>query len=82
MPTYRFEDSFSVDIVDPAVTANVDTIAVQPTLNTISVDIELTNANGKVFGYRLENISVSNLTYEGYDNLMLRVNERLNDFII
>jgi len=78
--TYRF-DQFNIDIVNPTVDANEDSIALQPTLNTISVDVTLTT-NSVTFGVRLEEIQVINLNYEGKDNLLLRVNERLQDFII
>lgn len=78
--TYRFEQ-FNIDIINPAVEANEDSIAIQPTLNTISVDVTLTTESA-TFGVRLEEIQVTNLTYEGKENLLLRVNERLQDFII
>ena len=78
--TYRF-DQFNIDIVNPTVDANEDSIALQPTLNTISVDVTLTT-NSVTFGVRLEEIQVQNLNYEGKDNLLLRVNERLQDFEI
>ena len=80
MATYRFEQ-FNIDIVNPIVDANEDSIAIQPTLNTISVDVTLTT-DSATFGVRLEEIQVTNLTYEGKENLLLRVNERLQDFII
>lgn len=80
MATYRFEQ-FNIDIVNPIVDANEDSIAIQPTLNTISVDVTLTTESA-TFGVRLEEIQVTNLTYEGKENLLLRVNERLQDFII
>ena len=78
--TYRFEQ-FNLDIVNPVVDANEDTISIQPTSNTISVDITLTTDTA-TFGVRLEEIQVINLNYEGKENLLLRVNERLNDFAI
>ena len=78
--TYRFEQ-FNIDIVNPTVDANEDSIALKPTLNTISVDVTLTT-DSATFGVRLEEIQVNNLNYEGKDNLLLRVNERLQDFAI
>jgi len=78
--TYRFEQ-FNIDIVNPTVDANEDTIALQPTLNTISVDVTLTT-DSATFGVRLEEIQVINLNYEGKENLLVRVNERLQDFMI
>ena len=80
MATYKFEQ-FNIEIVNPTVDANEDSISIQPTLNTISVDVTLTT-DSATFGVRLEQIQVTNLNYEGKDNLLLRVNERLNDFAI
>ena len=78
--TYRFQQ-FNIDIVNPVVDANEDTISLQPTYNTISVDIALTTDTA-TFGVRLEEIQVINLNYEGKENLLLRINERLSDFAI
>jgi hypothetical protein len=78
--TYRFEQ-FNLDIVNPVVDANEDSISLQPTSNTIAVDVTLTT-DSATFGVRLEQIQVTNLNYEGKENLLLRVNERLNDFAI
>lgn len=78
--TYRFSQ-FNLDIVNPVVDANEDSIFIQPTSNTIAVDITLTTDTA-TFGVRLEQIQVTNLNYEGKENLLLRVNERLNDFAI
>lgn len=80
MATYRFEQ-FNLDIVNPTVTADEDTIKLKVSQNTISVDITLETPTAK-FGVNLEDIAVQNLNYEGYENLMLRVNERLVDFQI
>ena len=77
---YRFEQ-FNIDIVNPVVDANEDSISIQPTSNTIAVDVTLTT-DSATFGVRLEEIQVTNLNYEGKENLLLRVNERLNDFAI
>ena len=78
--TYRFEQ-FNIDIVNPVVDANEDSISIQPTSNTIAVDVTLTT-DSATFGVRLEEIQVTNLNYEGKENLLLRVNERLGDFAI
>lgn len=75
----KFEQ-FDIEITNPTVDANEDSIALQPTLNTISVDVTLTTESA-TFGVRLEEIQVNNLNYEGKENLLLRVNERLQDFI-
>lgn len=80
MATYRFEQ-FNLDIVNPTVTVDEDTIKLKVSQNTISVDITLETPTAK-FGVNLEGIAVQNLNYEGYENLMLRVNERLVDFQI
>jgi len=80
MATYKFEQ-FDIEIIDPIVTANEDTIHLQISTNTISVDIRLETTTAK-FGVLLDQIQVENMTYEGYDNLMVRVNERLEDFEI
>jgi len=78
MATYRFEQ-FNLDIVDPTVTADEDTIQLQVSQNTISVNIVLETPTTR-FGVLLDEIAVQNLNYEGYENLMVRVNERLRDF--
>ena len=78
MATYRFEQ-FNLDIVNPTVTANEDTIQLQVSKNTISVNVVLETPTTK-FGVLLDNIIVQNLNYDGYENLMVRVNERLRDF--
>jgi len=78
MATYRFEQ-FNLDIVNPTVTANEDTIQLQVSQNTISVNIVLETPTTR-FGVLLDEIAVQNLNYEGYENLMVRVNERLRDF--
>ena len=80
MATYRFSQ-FNLDIVNPVVDANEDSISIQPTSNTIAVDVTLTT-DSATFGVRLEQIQVTNLNYEGKENLLLRVNERLGDFAI
>jgi hypothetical protein len=82
MATYRFEENFKVDIINPIITADVDTLSVKPTQMTIDVDIKLETENAKVYGYRLKDISVNNLSFEGYDNLMLRVMEKLQEYAI
>jgi hypothetical protein len=80
MATYRFEQ-FNIDIVNPTVTANEDSIGIQPSTNTIAVDVTLTT-DSATFGLRLDTIQCQNMSYEGQENLLLRVNERLQDFIV
>lgn len=78
MATYKFEQ-FKVKIDNPKVSANEDTIQLQVSKNTISVDVLLETDTAK-FGVLLEDIQVVNFNYENYDNLMLRVVDRLKDF--
>ena len=78
MATYKFEQ-FKVEITNPEVSANEDTIQLQVSKSTIAVDILLETKDAK-FGVLLDEIQVENLSYESYDNLMIRVNERLKDF--
>ena len=81
MATYKFPE-FQVEITDPVVTADINTIGVQPDAMQISVSIQLETANALLYGVLLEQIDVVNLTYENYANLMLRVMTRLEDFIV
>jgi hypothetical protein len=76
--TYRFEQ-FNTEITNPTIKVNVDSLGVQPSKNTISVDVTLITDSAK-FGVSLDNIEVNNLNYEGEENLIERVKERLNDF--
>jgi hypothetical protein len=78
MATYKFEQ-FNLDIVNPLISADEDTIQLQVSKNTISVNVILETDSTK-FGVFLTDIIVQNLNYEGYENLMVRVNERLRDF--
>ncbi len=78
MTTYRFEQ-FNLDIVNPSISADEDTIQLQVSQNTISVNVILETDSTR-FGVLLDEIAVQNLNYEGYENLMVRVNERLRDF--
>ena len=78
MAKYKFEQ-FKVEITNPTVSANEDTIQLQVSKSTISVDVLLKTKDAK-FGVLLDDIQVENLSYESYDNLMVRVNERLKDF--
>jgi hypothetical protein len=75
---YKF-NQFNLEIDNPKVSANEDTIQLQVSRNTISVDVLLETDTAK-FGLLLEDIQVVNFNYENYDNLMLRVVDRLKDF--
>jgi hypothetical protein len=81
MATYKFEQ-FKVEIIDPVVTADINTIGIQPDAMQISVSITLETANALLYGVLLDEINVVNLSYESYENLMLRVMTRLEDFTI
>ena len=78
MAKYKFEQ-FKVEIDNPTISANKDSIHLQVNKNTISVDVTM-EVNGAKFGVHLTDIKVSNLNYEGYDNLMDKVLTRLKDF--
>ena len=80
MATYRFSQ-FNIDIINPVVTADSDSISIQPSVNTIAVDVKLTT-DSAVFGIRLDTIQCQNMNYESEENLLLRVNERLKDYIV
>ena len=75
---YKF-NQFNLEIDNPKVSANEDTIQLQVSKNTISVDVRLETDTAK-FGLLLDEIQVVNFNYESYENLMVRVNERLEDF--
>lgn len=78
MKKYKFEQ-FKTEIIDPTIEVNVDTIAIQPTKMTISVDILLITPQS-TFGLKLENIPCENMIYEGEENLLQKVLLRLKDF--
>ena len=75
---YKF-NQFNVEVDNPIVSANEDTIQLQVSKNTIAVDVLLETDTAK-FGLLLEDIQVVNFNYENYDNLMLRIVDRLKDF--
>ena len=78
MAKYKFEQ-FKLEIDNPTISANKDSIHLQVNKNTISVDVTM-EVNGAKFGVHLTDIKVTNLNYEGYDNLMDKVLTRLSDF--
>jgi hypothetical protein len=80
MKTYRFEQ-FKTEIIDPTISVDVDSIAIQPSKMTISVDILLITPQA-TFGIRLEDISCDNMVYEGQENVLEKVLLRLKDFEI
>tara|TARA_R110001592_G_scaffold243219_1_gene504151 strand:+ start:2065 stop:2307 length:243 start_codon:yes stop_codon:yes gene_type:complete len=79
--TYKFEQ-FQVEITDPVVTADINTVGIQPDAMQISVSIKLETPNALLYGVLLDEINVDNLSYESYENLMLRVITRLEDFLV
>lgn len=81
MATYKFPE-FQVEITDPVVTADINTIGIQPDAMQISVSIELETTGALLYGVLLYEIPVVNLNYESYENLMIRVMTRLEDFIV
>ena len=81
MSTYNFTQ-FNVQITNPTVTADVNTITLNPDNMSISIDVTLETANASLYGVRLEGVTVQNLNYESYANVMLRVMSKLNDFIV
>lgn len=78
--TYKFEQ-FKVEITDPIITIDIDSLAVQPSKMTISIDITL-EVTGAKFGAHLDNIAVNTLEFLGEGQLMERVLFRLQDFAI
>lgn len=78
MATYRFEQ-FNLDIVNPTILVNEDTIQLHVSKNTISVDVILQTDTARL-GVNLTDITVQNFNYEGYPNLIARVINRLKDF--
>ena len=78
MATYKFEQ-FKLEIDNPTISANKDSIHLQVNKNTISLDVTL-ETDGAKFGVHLTDIKVNNLNYEGYENLMNKVLNRLNDY--
>jgi len=77
MAKYQFPTHPNVTFVDPIVTPDRDNIRVQVSTNSISVPVTL-NVQGIVPSVTwIENIPVTNLSWENDANLMMRVNEGL-----
>jgi len=70
MATYKFEQ-FKVEITNPTVSANEDTIQLQVSKSTIAVDVLLETKDAK-FGVLLEDIQVENLSYEGCNKMKIK----------
>ena len=81
MATYKFEQ-FNTEIKDPSITIDADQIQVHATRNTISLLVTLETSNAIIYGVELKEIPVSNLNYEGAENLMDRALEGLQKHIV
>lgn len=68
---YKFEQ-FNVEIENPTITIDPTQIKVDAVNNTISLSLTLETAEAKLYGVEIDNIPVSNLNYEGEENLMER----------
>lgn len=86
MPTYNlppFRESDGVtflNIVNPIITPDPDTILLKTSLSMIDVDILIELPYGSKMGYRLKDIPTQNMNYEGYENLHQTVMVRMADF--
>ncbi len=81
MATYKFKQ-FSAEITNPKITVDVNAIQVHAERSTISLVVTLETSNSKIYGVELKEIPVSNLSYEGSENLMDRALEGLQKHII
>lgn len=81
MATYKFEQ-FNTEIKDPSITIDLNAIQVHATRDTISLVVTLETANSIIYGVELKEIPVSNLNYEGTENLMQRALEGLQKHIV
>ena len=81
MATYKFEQ-FNTEIKDPSITIDLNAIQVHAEISTISLVVTLETSNAKIYGVELKEIPVSNLNYEGAENLMDRALEGLQKHIV
>lgn len=79
MGTYKFEQ-FNTEIINPTITVDVNAIQVHAERGTISLVVTLETSNSKIYGVELKDIPVSNLSYEGHENLMKRAMEGLSKY--
>lgn len=77
---FKFEQ-FNVEITNPTVLPDIETIQVHPTRMQISVGVYLITPQAKYYHF-LENIDVENLTFEGEENLLMRCEQGLLNFKI
>jgi len=76
---YKFPQ-FNTEIENPTVTINPTRIQVDVANSTITLSVTLETANAKVYGVELTDIPVSNLNYEGHENLMERALQGLSKY--
>lgn len=79
MAKYKFPQ-FNVEIENPTITVDANRITVSAVNNTITLSVTLETENAKIYGVELENIPVSNLNYEGAENLQKRALEGLKKY--
>ena len=79
MPTFEFKQH-DVEIKDPTVVIDEDSIRLQISRNTISVEVTLETADAVVRHVLLEDIPVANFCYEGAVNLQSVVDTALLAF--
>lgn len=79
--TYNFPQ-FALEIVNPTVTVDPDTITIHATRSTIDVLVTLETADAKLRGVQLTEIPVDNLSFEGEANLMVRALEGLAKYAV
>lgn len=76
---YKFPQ-FNTEIENPTVTINPTRIQVDAVNSTITLSVTLETANAKVYGVELAYIPVTNLNYEGHENLMDRALQGLSKY--
>ena len=76
---YKFPQ-FNTEIENPTVTINPTRIQVDAVNSTITLSVTLETANAKVYGVEIADIPVTNLNYEGHENLMKRAMEGLSKY--
>jgi hypothetical protein len=79
MMKYKFPQ-FNTEIIDPTVTIDPTRIQVDVANSTITLSVTLETANAKLYGVELTDIPVTNLNYEGHENLMERAMEGLSKY--
>ena len=76
---YNFPQ-FNTEIIDPTVTIDPTRIQVDVANSTITLSVTLETANAKLYGVELTDIPVTNLNYEGHENLMDRALQGLSKY--